>query len=190
MSSNSWHQTLFNNGTAGPAITAASATSMLQTATPVAGQSKFTMPANILKPYDKIKFRAHGIISCVVTTPGTARFDIRFGSVTVFDTGALNLNTTAKTNVPWYLNVDMTVRSVGAGTTATMWGQGFWVSEAVVGSPAPSAGGNGILNVPVSGLAVSTGFDSTTSFVVDSYFTQTVATGSLTCQMAELILCT
>jgi hypothetical protein len=47
-------------------------------------------------------------------------------------------------------------------------------------------GGNGLLNVPVGSLAASTGFDSTVSNVIDSFFTQTVATGSMTLEMFEL----
>lgn len=155
---------------------------MLVSAAPVAGQQKFTLPANILKEGDVFNIRASGIISCVITTPGTARFDIRFGAVVVYDTGALNLNIVAKTNVPWWLDIDLTVRTIGQGTTATLWAQGTWASEAVIGSPLPAVGGNGVLNAPVSGLAVSTGFDSTVSNVIDSFFTQTVATGSMTCQ--------
>jgi hypothetical protein len=181
MSNNSWYQTLITAQGAGTALTAAAAATMLP------GQAKFTFPANQLKVGDKLGINAQGIISCAVTTPGTARFDVRFGSTVVFDTGALNLNIVAKVNVPWFLDIELTVRSVGASTAATLWGQGKFTSEAVVGSPLPSAGGNGVLNVPVSGLAVSTGFDSTTSFTIDSFFTQTVATGSLTLQEYELV---
>jgi hypothetical protein len=38
----------------------------------------------------------------------------------------------------------------------------------------------------VGSLAVSSGFDSTVSNVIDSYFTQTVATGSMTCEQMFL----
>lgn len=190
MSSNSWFQALFTQHAAGPTLTAASAASMLVAASPVAGQNRFTIPSNTFKEGDMLNFKARGIISCVVTTPGTARFDIRFGSTVVYDTGALNLNTTAKTSVPWTLDIDLVIRSIGATTAATLWGQGTLSSEAIVGSAANSAGGNGLLNAPVSSLAISSGFDSTVANVFDSFFTQTVATGSLTCEMAILSLLT
>jgi hypothetical protein len=180
MSSNSWNQTLITGQVAGTTLTAASAASML------ASGAKFTFPANLLKIGDWLNFKARGIISCVVTTPGTARFDIRFGSTVIYDTGALNLNIVAKTSVPWTLDVDLVVRSIGPTTSATFWGQGTWSSEAVIASAANSAGSNGILNAPVGSLAVSTGFDSTVSNVIDSYFTQTVATGSMTCEQMFL----
>lgn len=181
MSSNSWVQSLIVQQGAGPTLTAAAAASCLL------GQSKFTFPANLLKVGDSLQLKAKGIISCVVTTPGTARFDLRAGAIVVFDTGALNLNVVAKVNVPWSLDVDLEVRTIGSGTTATLWGQGVFSSEAVVGSPVNTAGGNGILNVPVGSLVASNGFDSTISFVIDSFFTQTVATGSLTVQQFRLL---
>lgn len=186
MSSNSWVSALFTQHAAGPTLTAAAAASMLIASSPVAGQNRFTIPAGTFKEGDILKFVARGIISNVVTTPGTARYDLRLGSTVVFDTGALALNVVAKTNVPWTLDIDIVVRSIGATTAATFWGQGTFVSEAVIGSPLPSVGGNGILNVPVSSLAVSTGFDSTVANVFDSFFTQTVATGSMTLQQAAL----
>src|SRR5450631_4429821 len=116
---------------------------MLVAAAPVAGQQHFTFPANLLKVGDVLKYIARGIISNAVTTPGTARFDLRFGGIIVFDTGAMNLNVVAKTNVPWSLEVDLVIRTIGAGTAATLWAQGEWSSEADVGSPLPSVGGNG-----------------------------------------------
>lgn len=181
MSNNTWNQTLITAQVAGPTLTAAAAASMLP------GAAKFNFPSNLLKIGDKLKVRAAGIISCAVTTPGTARFDLRMGTTVIFDTGALNLNIVAKTNVPWWLDVDLIVRAIGASTSATVWAQGLFASEAVIASPLPTVGGNGVLNVPVSSLAVSTGFDSTISNVFDSFFTQTVATGSLTLEQYELI---
>lgn len=185
MSSNSWCQTLVTAQTAGSAITAASATSYLPPA------ARFTFPANYLKIGDRFNIRAAGIISCVVTTPGTARFDVRVGSAVVFDTLAMNLNTTAQTNVPWWLDIELTVRSIGNGTNATIIGQGMWASPAVVGSPSSSTGGNGVFAVPVSGgVVIGSGFDSTVSNVFDCFFTQTVATGSMTCQQYSLTYAT
>jgi hypothetical protein len=173
---------------AGPTLTAASAASMLVASSPAAGQHRYTLPADQLKIGDKLSLNAQGIISCAVTTPGTARFDLRFGSVVVFDSLALNLNTVVKSNVPWWLDVELTVRGIGVTTAATLWGQGRFMSEAVIASPLPAVGGNGVLNCPVASLAVSAGFDTTVANLVDSFFTQTVATGSMTCEMFELIL--
>lgn len=175
MSSNSWWQTLITASVDGTALTAAAAASCLP------GAAKFTFPAALLKVGDQFRITASGRISCVVTTPGTARFDVRFGSTVVFDSLAMNLNTTAQTNAPWWLDLLMTCRAIGSGTGATMFGMGTWESVAVVGSPAITAGGSGGLVLPnATAPAVGSGFDSTVSNVIDLFFTQTVATGSLT----------
>ncbi|HTF75595.1 MAG TPA: hypothetical protein VK620_14905, partial [Bradyrhizobium sp.] len=97
-----------------------------------------------------------------------------------FDSGALNLNVVAKTTVPWYFEADMTCRAVGNGTATQLFSQGKWTSEAVVGAPLPTVGGNGVLNCPVGTPALGTGFDNTAANALDWFFTQTAATGSFT----------
>lgn len=181
MSNNSWCQTLITAQVAGTAVTAAARTTALPPA------ARFSFPPNLLKVGDTFTVKASGIISCVVTTPGTARFDIAFGSAVVWDSTAINLNIIAKTNVPWFLDVDMTVRSIGASTSATIIGQGRWTSEAGIASAAPAAGGVATFNVPPTTIAVGTGFDSTASNFIDLFFTQTVVTGSMTLQQYKLI---
>jgi len=185
MSSNSWCQTLVTAQVAGSALTAAAAASCLPPA------ARFTFPANYLKIGDRFNIRACGIISCVATTPGTARFDIRVGSAVVFDSQAMSLNTTQQTNVPWWLDIELTVRTIGNSSNATIIGQGVWSSIAVVGSPTASTGSNGIFSLPVSGgVAAGAGFDSTVSNTFDMFFTQTVATGSMTVQQYSLTYAT
>jgi hypothetical protein len=102
------------------------------------------------------------------------------GTIVVFDSGALNLNTVAKVTVPWKFECMLTCRAVGIGTTSNLFGIGEFRSEAVVGSPLPTVGGNGSLLAPVGTPAVGGGFDNTAANAVDWFFTQTVATGSFT----------
>lgn len=184
MSSYTAQQMLITTQGDGTAITAAAATSCLP------ALSKYLYPANYLKVGDVLRFTWAGRISCVVTTPGTARFDVRFGATVIWDSGALNLNTTAKTNVPFTLDLDLYIRTVGASTGTTALGIAKFQSEAVVGSAANTAGGNGSLLCPVGAPAVGSGWDCTTSNVVDSFFTQTVATGSMTLHNFSLALLT
>jgi hypothetical protein len=177
MSLQRWQETYISSSTDGPTLTAAARASCIPTA------ERKPLPVEWLLGR-KLHIRLSGRISCVVTTPGTARFDVCLGSAgttIVFDTLALNLNVVAKTTVPWVLDVTLCVRAVGAGTSTTLFPEGcYFQSEAVVGSPLPSAGGNGSLLVPVGTPAVGAGFDSTASSILDVFFTQTVATGSLT----------
>lgn len=175
MSNNSWWQNLVTAQVDGPALTAAAR------ATCLPGAALFTFPANLLKIGDQLLIEASGRISCVVTTPGTARFDVSLGSSIVADSLAMNLNTTAQVNVPWYLRYLLTVRSIGNSTNATIIGQGTFASPAIVGAAAVTAGGSTQFVLPVgTAPAVGAGFDSTVSNSIGLNFTQTVATGSLT----------
>lgn len=190
MSSNSWNQTLFTLQAAGPTLSAASAASMLVAASPVAGQNRFTIPANTFKVGDSMTIRATGIVSCAVTTPGTFRFDVRIGSTTVFDSTAIPLNIVAQTNIPWWVDIDLTIRSIGATTAATLWGTGMLITPTTINVAAQSTGpGPGGNILPYNSVpAISAGFDSTVANVFDSFFTQTVATGSFTCEQYRLTL--
>lgn len=173
----SWRVPLIVGSTDGPTLTAASAASCI----PVA--NRIILPTNYWYIGKKWFISLQGRISCVISTPGTARFDLRLGpsgTIVTFDTGALNLNIVAKTNVPWWLDIELICRAVGTGTSTTLFGIGRFTSEAVIASPANAAGGNGVLMAPVGAPAVGGGFDNTAANAVDMFFTQTVATGSLT----------
>jgi hypothetical protein len=177
MSIQTWQETIVQSTADGPTLTAAARASCI----PVA--SRIILPNNYFYVGKTMLLVMHGRISCAVTTPGTARFDICLGpsgTVIVFDTLALNLNIVAKTTVPWQLRVMMNCRAVGTGTSSNFFSIGEFQSEAVVGSPLPSAGGNGSLLAPVGTPAVGAGFDNTAANAFDVFFTQTVATGSLT----------
>ncbi len=154
--------------------------------------SKFTLPSMFFEAADgkTLRFRASGRVSTVVTTPGTLTLDIRFGSVVVFNGGAMTLNTTAQTNVNWILEADLVIRAVGASTSANVLGQGFFASHAVIGSPAPTAGGCGVHLLPYNAApAAGTGFDSTASQTVDLFATWSVsnAANSITLHTASII---
>lgn len=180
MAINTWRETLLAHRGDGTALTAAARASLIQGAT--ATRAKYTFPPNFFEPNKIIRALLTGRISCVVTTPGTARFDFSLGgSVIVFDSLAINLNIVAKTNVHWALDCTLICQASGGGTTATLFpGECFFTSEAVVGSPLPTAGGSGTVLLPYNTApVVGTGFDSTVSQSIEPFFTQTVATGSI-----------
>lgn len=163
--------------TDGPTLAAAAAATCIPTA------SRLILPNNYWFIGKQWLVKMAGRISCVVTTPGTARLDFRTGpsgTIVAFDSGALNLNIVAKVTVPWFFQCLLTCEAVGNGTATKLFGVGEFQSEAVVGSPLPSAGGNGSLLCPVGAPALGTGFDNTAANAVDWFFTQTVATGSFT----------
>lgn len=169
-------QVIASSYTDGPALTAAAAASCVPTYIPT------TLPAGYMQIGRVWRLRIAGRISCVVTTPGTARFDLRLGGVVAFDTLAIPLNIVAKTNVPFLLDVLLTCRAVGSGTSGQLIGQGVFLSEAVINTAVPSTGpGPGGVMVPYNTApVVGTGFNSQSALTLDCFFTQTVATGSMT----------
>jgi hypothetical protein len=125
---------------------------------------------------------AGGRVSFAATTPGVFRLDVRLASVTVFDTLAVPGNIVIQTTVPWYSEIWLTCRSVGSGTSATLFGQGIITSTAFLNVAAVATGPwAGTITVPYNTAPVAgTGFDSTTANAFDFRFTQTAATGSFT----------
>lgn len=177
MGMQTWQETLTMSATDGPTLTAAARASCIPTA------NRMVLPNNFFYIGRALKFLWNGRISCVVTTPGTARWDICMGSAgttIVFDSLALNLNIVAKTTVPFFCEVLLVCRAVGTGTSTNFFPRGQFASEAVVGSPLPSSGGNGSLLMPVGTPAVGAGMDNSAASILDAFFTQTVATGSMT----------
>jgi hypothetical protein len=176
MAIQTFQEVLVNSVTDGPTLTAAARASCIPTA------DRIVLPSHYFYPGKALRFTLGGRISCVITTPGTARFDICLGAAgttIVFDTGALGLNVVAKATVPWLLDVVLVCRAVGASTLTTFFPEARFQSEAVVGSPLPSVGGNGSLLCPVGTPAVGAGCDNTAASVLDVFYTQTAATGSL-----------
>jgi hypothetical protein len=170
-----WTNPLISALIDGPTLVAAAAASCLPTA------AKTVLPNNFFYVGKQLRLTASGRISCAVTTPGTARFDVRLNGAVVFDTQAIPLNIVAKTAVGWWLEVMLTCRTIGSGNAATLMGQGRWTSEAGIGAPAATAGGNAVFMLPFNAApAVGAGFDSTAALPFDLFFTQTVGTGSLT----------
>jgi hypothetical protein len=156
----------------GPALTASvTPTSILS------AESKITIPGAgpfLYRVGQVLRIRAHGRVSNIVTTPGTLTLDVRFGptsNIVIANGGAIALNVVAKANVPWVLDWQLELRSVGSGTLAKFHHQGSWVSESVVGSPLPSAGGAGMAMLPNAAPAVGTGFDSNSDGILDLFAT-------------------
>jgi hypothetical protein len=181
MSLQTWQETLITSQIDGAALTAAAAATMLPAA------AKYTLPPNFFQIGRQLLIRASGRITSVITTPGTARFDIRFGGTVVFDSLAVLLDSVAAhTNVGWYLEILLTCRVLGA--TANLMGQGIWTCEDILGTPATSPKGAITAILPwASAPAVGSNFDSTVSQQVDAFFTQTAASGSMTCHQYSLI---
>lgn len=172
----SFVETLLASKVDGTALTAAAAATAL---TPAA---KPTFDAGFFTQGKSLLILAAGRISVVVTTPGTARFDIRLGGTVVFDSQAIALDPVAYSNVGWFMAILMTCRV--DGSTGNFMGQGIFTSPILAGNPATPPKGSLTALLPWNTApAVGGNFDTTTSQQMDMFFTQTVATGSMTCHM-------
>lgn len=175
MSLQGWVETLVTAQADGTALTAAARASAIPAA------AKFTIPANFFGTIGKaIRVKAAGIISTVITTPGTARFDVAFGANVVGDSQAIALDATVGyTNVNWYFEYLLTCRVIG--TAANLMQSGIWVCTQMAGTiQTPPKGALTALLPWNVAMGVGANFDSTASQVIDFFFTQTAATGSMT----------
>lgn len=148
---------------------------------------KITLPAYFFDRVSKeLVIRAAGRISTIVTTPGTLAFDLKLGSIVVASSGAMTLNATAQTNTPWVLDWVLNLRTIGAGTAATIFHQGMFRSHAVIGSAAIGSGGAGCQMIPYNAApAVGSGFDATAAQLLDLYATWSVANASNSLQLHQ-----
>ena len=175
--------TLITSQVDGAALTASATPASI-----LIGASKVVLPPGYIDRIGKsFRITAAGRISNIITTPGDLTLDIRFvdsaaTTVIVANGGAMQLNTVAKTNVPWLLQWYFTARSVGSGTVATLHHQALWYSQSVVGAGVPTASGVGVHMLPDATPAVGTGFNSALANTVDLFATWELSNAnSITC---------
>lgn len=186
MSKQSWVETLVTATAVGTAVTnTVTATSLL---TGTAAQAKYTLPANHFDYVGRqIYIRAAGRLSNVVTTPGNLTFDVRFGGTVVFNGAAMAMSTTAHSNLPWWLEIWLTCRTIGS--TANLMGQ-----ARVSGQPlsltavADSTTTPATLLAPNTAPTVGNNFDATVSQQVDLFSTFSVANASNSIQLEQYML--
>lgn len=168
MSKQSWHETLKTSSVSSTNLTASTtATSLL-----VGTDAKFTLPANFFEVGKVVKITATGQLGNIVTTPGTLTLDVRLGAVIAFNGGAMQLSSTAHTTLPFWLDILLTCRTVGTGTSATLMGQGRMTGQALsLTAVADSTTTAATLLLPNTAPAVGTGFDSTVASTVDLFAT-------------------
>ena len=184
-----YYETLGSMIADGTAVTAAARTSLTTGA--ISQNGRPTLPANKLKIGDVIQLHASGRISSVITTPGTALFDVAVGAslgTAIFSSGAILLDSVAAhTNVGWVLELEGTVRAIG--TAANIFWDGRWLCEDISGTPAASPKAAAIAVLPwATAPSVGANFDSTVSQLLDLNFTQSVATGSCTLHQLTITL--
>lgn len=164
MSAYSWGEVLITAEAAGANLTASTtATSLLPTG------AIYTLPANFFRPGKMLLIRAVGQLGNIVTTPGTLTMDVYLGgSVVAFNGGAMQLSSTAHTALPFWLEILLTCRAIGSGTSANLMGQGIMSGQALsLTAVADSTTSPASLMLPNTTPAVGTGFNSTAAQTVD-----------------------
>ena len=181
----SWRETITTAQTDGTAVTNTTPLTLLPSG------ARIIIPSNFWYIGKAVKITALGRISNIVTTPGTLTLDVRTGpsgTIVCANGGAMALNIVAKTNVTWSLEWYLTCRAIGSGTSANLMHVGKFMSESVIGSPLPSAGGSGVLLLPSSAPAIGTGWDSTAANVIDLFATWSVNNAGNTLLLHQYML--
>jgi hypothetical protein len=137
----------------------------------------YTLPANALRVGSKLRVRAAGGLSNIVTTPGTITLTFKLGAVAVWSSGAIQMNATAHTLLPWWLDLDMHVRAEGSGTSANILAMGklCGIQFTLTAGQTDPANTPGAYMVPATAPAVGTGFDSTVANLCDFHAAFSIA---------------
>jgi hypothetical protein len=166
MSLQTWQETLMSTTVAGTNFTTYTTA---KTVLPVG--CLVNLPANWFYVGRMIRYTVYGGISNIVTTPGTITLQLNLGAVAAVTTGAIQLNATAHTNLPFMAQCVATCRAVGNSTSANLMGQ--WLLHGVMFTRTAAQVDN--VNIgdsmlaPITAPAVGTGFDSTAAQTLDFF---------------------
>lgn len=185
MSQQSWHETIAFQRAAGTLL--ATYTTAKSVINP---DALVTIPANYFYVGRRLRLRVSGGISNIVTTPGLMNFQLKIGSVAAFDTGNMQLNATAHTTLPFWLDVEMICRSVGSSTAATLIGQGLVTGKMFTFTAAQTDDLQDMPSLlgPAIAPAAGTGFDSTVSNIIDFWAGFTISNGGNGVQIQQYAL--
>lgn len=175
MSFQSWQETLVTQQAAGTLLnTYTTAKSVINP------QAQLVLPAGFFYVGRTLHISAQLGVSNRITGPDTMTFQIMLGptaNIIAFTTGAINLTTSSHVTIPAWIEIELTCRSIGNGTSATLQGQALIDGQmfAIAASLADNAGGTGYAMGPNTAPAVGTGFDSTVANLLDFWVAQSVS---------------
>lgn len=128
-----------------------------------------------------------GGIGTLVTTPGLITFQIMLGTIVVFTTGTMQLNATAHTNLPFYAKFLLTCQTVGSGTTAKFMGSSFVIGTmfTVTAGQIDGVNSHTAMMGPKTAMAQGTGFDSTSTTILDFWTGFSISDAANTIKIEE-----
>ena len=167
MPTQGWNQTLVTQRTAGTLFN-----TYTTAKTVINQQDLYGFYANYFQLGSKLRVKVRGGLSNIVTTPGTVTFQVMLGSVVAWTSGAVQLNATAHTLLPFTLDVDLTCQLTNTGVggaVAKLMGNGTLSGVHFTKTAAQVDGVNTetTMQVPVTAPALGTAFDSTVSQILD-----------------------
>lgn len=150
----------------------------------------YTLPSNLLEPGRRLRIVARGGISNIVTTPGLMNFQVKIGGVAAFDTGNIQLNATAHTTLPFWIEIGMTCRATGSATAANLIGLAQVTGVMFTRTAGQTDDVQGVQTIlaPQTAPAVGTGFDSTIANIVDLWVGFTISNAGNGIQIQEYTL--
>lgn len=158
-------------------VAAAAASSALFTTyttskTVIDASGLWDMPRQYMRVGRKGRLRVAGAISNIVTTPGTITFELKIGTVVAWTSGAIQLNASAHTTLPFFLDMAFTCQAFAMGAAATkILGIGSiegLMFTRTAGQVDDANGMQGIV-VPQTNPAQGTGFDGNAQNTVDMW---------------------
>jgi len=165
MPTQGWNQTLVTQRTAGTVFD-----TYTTAKTVINQQDLYGFYANYFQLGSKLRIKVRGAESHIVTTPGTITFQVMLGSIAVWSSGAVQMDTTADTLSPFSLDIDLTCQLTNTGVggaIAKFMGIGTLIGQFAKASVAEDANGDRTLLVPTTAPVLGTAFDSTVSQILD-----------------------
>jgi len=146
----------------------------------------FSIPAYYMQPGRTLRIFATGVMSNVVTTPGTLTMRVRWGGVggtLLCATAAQGLDTTARTNSAWLLEAWIVCRTAGA--TGTFMNGGIFMGNVLSSTASnllPALMGSA--GAPLASANAAVTVDTTTAKLlsVTAQFSVSTNPTNLTCQ--------
>lgn len=145
----------------------------------------FNIPAYYMAPGRTLRIWAFGVMSNVVTTPGTLVMAVRWGGVAgtvLVQSAAQGLDTTARTNSLWALNAVIVCRTAGA-TGTFMSGGVMWsnVLSSTAANLLPALLGSAGTPLASGSAAVTVNSTTANLLSVTSKFSVATSPTNLTC---------
>lgn len=168
MGKQTWQETLVTQKGAGQGLLTGYTTAK----SVIDANALYVLPANWWYVGRKLRIMVEGAVSNIVTTPGLMNFQVKMGptaNIAVFDTGNIQLNATAHTTLPFWLEIELTCRAIGNATTANLIGLAIATGRMFTLTAGQTDDAQGMQSIlaPATAPAVGTGFDSTVASILD-----------------------